>query len=127
MSNTDAAPQTTTQLAIERTRLAYDRTLMAWIRTSTSLITFGFSVYKFFQIEMDRERPANGYSIGPRGFALLLVSAGLIALILATIDHRRATKFLWTPQGQTPSLARLLAAFIGVIGLVALIAVFFRE
>jgi len=28
------------------------RTMMAWIRTATSLITFGFSVYKFFQIEL---------------------------------------------------------------------------
>ena len=41
-----------TTLALERTRIAYERTMMAWIRTATSLITFGFSVYKFFEIEM---------------------------------------------------------------------------
>jgi hypothetical protein len=40
---------TSTKLAIERTRLAHERTLMAWVRTATSLISFGFSVYKFFQ------------------------------------------------------------------------------
>ena len=38
-----------TQLAVERTRLAYERTLMAWVRTATSLISFGFTIYKFFQ------------------------------------------------------------------------------
>ena len=38
-----------TKLAVERTRLAYERTLMAWVRTSTSLISFGFTIYKFFQ------------------------------------------------------------------------------
>jgi uncharacterized membrane protein YidH (DUF202 family) len=38
-----------TQLAAERTRLAYERTLMAWVRTGTSLITFGFTIYKFFE------------------------------------------------------------------------------
>jgi uncharacterized membrane protein YidH (DUF202 family) len=41
-----------TRLALERTRVAYDRTMMAWIRTATSLITFGFGVYKFFQLEL---------------------------------------------------------------------------
>ena len=43
-----------TQLAVDRTRLAYERTLMAWIRTATSLITFGFTIYKFFEIELSR-------------------------------------------------------------------------
>ena len=36
-------------LALERTYLANERTLMAWIRTATSLITFGFTLYKFFE------------------------------------------------------------------------------
>ena len=28
--------------------VALDRTLMAWVRTATSLISFGFTIYKFF-------------------------------------------------------------------------------
>jgi uncharacterized membrane protein YidH (DUF202 family) len=39
-------------LAVERTRVAYDRTMLAWTRTATSLITFGFTIYKFFQIDI---------------------------------------------------------------------------
>jgi putative membrane protein len=69
-----------TTLAIERTRASYERTMMPWIRTATSLITFGFSVYKFFQIEA----PAGGQKnrlIGPREFVLMLVSIGLVSLI----------------------------------------------
>ena len=38
-----------TDLAFERTMLAHERTLMAWIRTATSMISFGFTIYKFFQ------------------------------------------------------------------------------
>jgi len=38
-----------TQLAIDRTRLAYERTMMAWLRTSASMISFGFTIHKFFQ------------------------------------------------------------------------------
>ena len=45
----DQPLDTSTRLAAERTRLASERTLMAWIRTSTSLIAFGFTIFKFFQ------------------------------------------------------------------------------
>jgi uncharacterized membrane protein YidH (DUF202 family) len=38
------------KLAVERTWVAYERTMLARIRTATSLITFGVSVYKFFQL-----------------------------------------------------------------------------
>jgi uncharacterized membrane protein YidH (DUF202 family) len=38
-----------TDLAFERTMLAYERTLMAWVRTAISLISFGFTLYKFLR------------------------------------------------------------------------------
>ena len=34
-------------LAIDRTRMAAERSLMAWVRTALSMITFGFTFYKF--------------------------------------------------------------------------------
>jgi uncharacterized membrane protein YidH (DUF202 family) len=58
------------KLAVDRTRLVHDQTLMAWVRTSTSLISFGFTIYKFFQYLRENEQgAANEVSIGPRGFA----------------------------------------------------------
>jgi putative membrane protein len=45
-----------TRLAAQRARLAQERTLMAWIRTSTSLIAFGFTIFKFFQYLATNER-----------------------------------------------------------------------
>jgi putative membrane protein len=61
-----------TRLAFERTRNSYENTMMSWIRTATSLITFGFSIYKFFQIEAPSEKQRN-YLIGPREFAIALL------------------------------------------------------
>jgi Domain of unknown function (DUF202) len=46
-----------TRLAMDRTRLAYERTMMAWIRTAASLISFGFTIYKFFQLEIKATAP----------------------------------------------------------------------
>ena len=36
-------------LALDRNKLAAERTLMAWVRTSLSMISFGFTIYKFLQ------------------------------------------------------------------------------
>lgn len=82
-----------TKLALDRTRASYERTMMSWIRTATSLITFGFTIYKFFQIEAPPERQRN-YLIGPRGFAVALVSIGLFSLVLATLENRQSIRSL---------------------------------
>ena len=78
-----------TKLALDRTRLAYERTLMAWVRTATSLISFGFTIYKFFQFLREGQQPSGEGMIGLRSFAMLMIGIGLTALLLATIQHRR--------------------------------------
>src|SRR5262245_48613828 len=90
-SSTELADKRTS-LAVTRTIVALDRTLMAWVRTSTSLISFGFTIYKFFQYlksdtsltDADRMR-----LLSPRGVALVMIGLGVIALTLATIDYRK--------------------------------------
>ena len=37
-------------LALDRNKLAAERTLMAWVRTALSMISFGFTIYKFLQV-----------------------------------------------------------------------------
>jgi putative membrane protein len=118
---------TSTKLAFDRTRLAHDRTIMAWIRTSTSLITFGFGVYKFFQFEHRKTEPVDAI-FGPREFALIMISTGLLCLLLATIQHRRDRNELIALDPEVPrSLAALLAGLIAILGLLALTAVILRH
>lgn len=78
---------TSTRLSLDRTPASYERTMMSWIRTATSLITFGLSIYKFFQLEVPNR--AETRLIGPREFALVLVSIGMISLVLATFEYKR--------------------------------------
>jgi putative membrane protein len=116
-----------TQLAFARTRVAYERTMMAWIRTATSLITFGFTIYKLFQLE-GLGRAQQGRLIGPREFAFVLVSIGLISLLLATIEHRQNIGALGAQYaGKQRSLAVLVAALVSVLGILALLAMIFRQ
>ena len=117
-----------TRLAADRTRLAHERTLMAWVRTATSLISFGFTIYKFFQFEAGKGLPAaTGRLLSPRVFALIMIGTGLVALLLSTIDYRRSMKALQaefgTPRG---SVAGIVAAIVAVMGLLAFVAALLR-
>jgi putative membrane protein len=116
-----------TKLAVDRTRLAADRTLLAWVRTATSLISFGFTIYKFFQY-LRENAPAPHGAFGPREFALVAISVGIVALLLATYEHRRSMQSLRAQYGDVPySLATVLAALISAFGVLGLIAVIFRQ
>lgn len=117
---------TATMLAVERTRVAYDRTTLAWTRTATSLITFGFTIYKFFQIDImagsQKER-----LVRPREFGLTLVSIGLFSLLLATLENRKNMGMLRSLYPHLPrSMATLLAAVISLLGILALVVMIVR-
>ena len=115
-----------TKLAIERTRAACDRTMMAWIRTGTSLISFGFAIFKFFQLEL-HEKQGN-YRIGTREFALIMVIVGMLSLLMGTIEYRRNIQALKKLDPDIPrSLAGVLAGLIFLIGTLALMLVIYRQ
>jgi putative membrane protein len=127
--NIDRAPELdlSTRLALDRTRAAYERTMMSWIRTGTSLITFGFTIYKFFQLDAIRERRRD-YLIGPREFAIALVSIGLFSLLLATLENRQNIRALGAQYaGRQRSLAVIVAALVSLLGVVAFTAMIFRQ
>ena len=118
---------TSTKLAIQRTRLAYERTLMAWVRTAASLISFGFTIYKFFQIEIGKGEPGK-YLVGPREFAMIMIGIGLISLVMATIQHRQDRDALKATDAEVPrSMAAVLAGLIAILGIVAFVAVVFHQ
>ena len=117
------APDTATMLAMERTRVAYERTMMAWVRTGTSLITFGFAVYKFFQLD-EAVKLSGRMLVGPREFAMALIVVGLLALVLGTVEHARDLRSLRRLNPKLPgSLSRWVAVVMVLLGLVALVAV----
>lgn len=117
----------TDRLALERTRIAYERTLMAWIRTATSLISFGFAIYKFFQLDLSA-RSINYVLIGPREFAIGMIAIGLMGLIFGTAQYRRDMRFLRKHYPDMPwTMTGIGVILLGVLGLLALVAVILRS
>jgi putative membrane protein len=133
MSTPDAANVSpfpdATRLALERTRLAFERTLLAWVRTAVALISFGFTVYKFFQhLHEAGPAPPPARLLGPREFALAMISIGLVALLLAAVEHRSNLRALRAQFGPFPrSLAGLFAGLVACLGLLAFVAALFHQ
>jgi len=125
MSTPRVAPDST-HLALDRTWLAHERTLMAWVRTATSMISFGFTIYKFFQFEAGQGAPIAHGIISPREFALMMVSIGLVALLMATIAHHKETRGLAEELDGRRSRAQSVAALVSIFGLVVLLSEIFH-
>lgn len=124
--------ETSTRLAITRTLVALDRTLMAWIRTSVSLISFGFTIYKFFQyLRTDTRIAQTETLLSPRGVALVLIGLGIGALLLATFDYRWQRKALAAEYREYGplrfSIPATVATLISGLGILGFVLVFLRQ
>ena len=131
--STKVVPDIPGKLALERTYLSYERTMLSWVRTATSLITFGFSIQQFFRIATSATFQGKGL-VGPEEFGLIMFVIGLLALLLAAVDHRAHIKALRAQYPATdgydslpPSQATFLAALIGILGLLAFSSVLFGK
>lgn len=128
MSGDLTKPVDQTKLALERTYLAYERTLMAWVRTSTSLITFGFTLYKFFYFL--RELDPTKYTaqiLGARIYGLIMIGIGVLSLVSATFQHQLYLKKLRDQYSEMPfSQATFLATLIASLGILSFAVTAFR-
>jgi putative membrane protein len=125
LTTTELASQRT-DLALMRSRMAADRTLMAWIRTALSMISFGFTIYKFLQYV--RESEGIGLRAqGPRNLGLALILLGTGGLVAASIQHRKLLKTLGTEKTKHVwSLTLTIAWIISLIGVTAFLSVLMR-
>ena len=113
-----AEPKPNDQMAIDRTRLAAERSLMAWIRTALSMITFGFTIYKFLQALHAQSPVPVPRPDAPRNVGLLLVGIGTFAVALAVVQHWKYVGKLSSGQiGRRLDLAIVVAILIGLLGI----------
>jgi putative membrane protein len=113
-----------TKMAVQRTVAAYDRTLMAWIRTTVSLISFGFTIYKFFQAIVEKGIQAGFGLMGPRELGILMIAMGFLSLLAATIQNHIELKRISAefPQYKLPfSISKVLAFLVTLLAMFLLI------
>jgi putative membrane protein len=111
-------------LALDRTRLAAERNLMAWVRTALSMITFGFTIYKFLQVFQEQATAAVLRPNAPRNLGLALVGIGTFALLVASIQYWKYIKKLRPDRPYRPwDLAFIVASLIGLLGLLVFVSI----
>ena len=122
------ATDASTRFSFERTLLSHERTQMSWVRTATSLITFGFTIYKFFQFEIGASvQPRTHQVIGPREYAMFMIAIGLVALLIATIQNWQYRQNLRKQHLEVSlSLSSVVGALITILGLLSMLAAIFR-
>lgn len=108
----------------EKTFLAFERTLLAWVRTSTNLLTFGFAILKLLQ---DRALEPGNHpvleTINPTIIGSIMVFAGFLGLLLATIGYvRYAREFGRKPAQIFLNQAMLVSYVILLLSFLILLA-----
>lgn len=97
-------------LGAVRTILAADRTLMAWIRTSLSMLSFGFTIYKFLQALADHGQIARTDS--PQHVGMFLAAAGTGAMLLGSVSYWVTLRDIARAQPFRLWRSLLLVAFV---------------
>jgi putative membrane protein len=114
------------QLAYERTFLAYERTRIAWVRTALALISFGFAIAKVLQY-LREQQGETATLMSPRAVGLVMIGIGLLSLVLADRQERRALKVLRERCPDLPMpIAGVIAVLIALLGVLALIGAILR-
>jgi len=125
LSPSPSGGESSTELAITRTRLASDRTLMAWVRTALSMISFGFTIYKF----LNGMHEAGGIRLrrpeGPRDIGLFLTALGTGSLVAGMIEHMQTRRRI---EGRTHFGAGFYVAAVGLaLGVLVLFGLITRR
>jgi putative membrane protein len=117
-------------MAVERTVMAADRSLMAWVRTGLSLISFGFTIYKFLEYQreqlqaLDRVIPSIS---SPKVIGLLMIGLGILSLVLGTIENVSTIRFYRKQFDiRRPRYSLLISVIITTIGIVLFLGIAFQ-
>jgi len=99
------------KLALQRTAVAQERTVMAATRTSVSMISFGFTISKFFQ-QLREHEITGGTGLAARRVGLWLVSIGTAYMLFSCIQHIMVRKQL---REEGADLRISFSFFLGIV------------
>jgi putative membrane protein len=116
------AELTSNDMARQRTEMAADRTLMAWVRTALSMISFGFTITKFFEY-LHESTESTRTITGARNLGLTLAILGVAGLVAAVVHHQQVLTELGVTRARTRwSVTVVTAVAVAIIGVIVFIS-----
>lgn len=111
--------ETSNELASTRTVLAAERTLMAWVRTALSMISFGFTIYKFLHGLHEAGGIRLRHPEEPRNIGIFLVALGSASLLAGLAEYVQTLRHV---ERRRPKLGATfyVACVVLVLGLMVL-------
>lgn len=119
-----------TEMAVTRTVMAADRSLMAWVRTGLSLISFGFTIYKFLDYSREQLMASGKVLHGissPKVVGLFMIGMGILSLIFGIIENMTTVKALRGRYGDRRiQYALFMAVVITLFGIIIFLGIVFQ-
>ena len=120
----------TTAMAVDRTVMAADRSLMAWVRTALSLISFGFTIYKFLDYSREQliatGKDLRGIS-SPKIVGLYMIGMGILSLAFGILENINTIKGLRERYSvRRKRYALWMAAMVTLFGLIIFLGIIFQ-
>ena len=123
-------PMDATMMAVSRTVMAADRSLMAWVRTGLSLISFGFTIYKFLEYSREQAQASGKHlprATSPEFVGLFMVSMGVLSLVFGIIENTQNIKVLTGQYNfRRTRYALVMAVILAIFGLFLLLNILSR-
>lgn len=122
-SSSESLSEERTEFATERSVEAAGRTLMAAVRTAVSMISFGFTIAKFFEYlgKFEGHQSSHPSSLvdSPHHLGLLLLVGGTLTITLGLVEYVGYVRSLPAAPIKKPWLSAALfsAAFVLAMGL----------
>ena len=119
-----------TEMAVDRTVMAADRSLMAWVRTALSLISFGFTIYKFLDYSREQliatGKDLHGIS-SPKIVGLYMIGMGILSLVFGILENVNTIKGLRERYSvRRKRYALGMAAMVTLFGLIIFLGIIFQ-
>lgn len=119
-----------TMMAVERTLMAADRSMMAWLRTGLSLISFGFTIYKFLDsqsqqlVAMGKPHPEIS---SPKIVGLIMIGIGILSLIMGSVEYLvTSNTYRHQYNFSRPRYSLFMTVIILMVGIILFLGIFFR-
>lgn len=108
--------------------MAANRTLMAWLRTALSMISFGFTIYKFLNAAVQKQGDAIRLlrEQGPRRLGLLLIAMGTVSMIMGTVEYvqtMNSLNRLSAAPHRIVNFSVVMGGLIGVLGFLLFVTI----
>lgn len=114
-------------LNLEKYRIVLERLQMNWLQWNTTCMLLGFGIYKFYYSRVVNGADPIGGTINGWHVGIVMISAGLVSLIAATIQHKtNVTKLKLQFASMQYSISLRVSYFILVFSVFMLLVVIFK-